>query len=587
MYLKTRILNSIIRSILILPFENLSNQNEDNYLCNSVPIEITHLLSKYKNIKVISYNSVKLLKRVPDLQKNLEIDFILKGSFLKIEEHIRFNIQLINNQNNVCLLSEKLEENTETIFELIDKASIKIVQYLELEFITENERPKIGELAYKNYLKGLEHWNLWNETNINEAINHFKKVIELEPEFSLGYARLSHCYSLLAVIETKNSQRNYSTAKIVALKAIELNNSILEAHLSLALIKLLNDLDILGAYYSLEKSFSINNHSPEVHYYYAFYLIVIGKYKKAIEAIEYALESDPLNVQINSTYGFALSLHGKYDLAERQLKKTLELNPSSIPSYDALIWNYILSEQLEKARELIEQNRLEIFLSPATQTILYHKLGMHEEMEKWKEKLDQLLKKDPSKEYSREASVAYFELGDLKKGMLHFELFYKQKIGFVRALSHPAWKQFRESDKFYIYKKRLKLLTPPTIPSRLKEIEDDTIVINSSTADTISVSKKNLLFIESQSVYCKIIFLNASGILQEKTLRTSLTKIMNESLNLYLYRCHNSFIINTNIPYLIKGNRKELKLFLADYSFEIPVSRTKASEIYEYLTLPI
>ena len=582
------VLNSIAKSILILTFENLSGNKKDEFLSNSVPIEITHLLSKYKNLKVISNVSSVLLIDQPDQQKKLKVDLILKGSFLKISDHIRLNIQLIDNKDGTCLLSIKLEEKSNNIFDLIDKVSAKIIQQLDpiaigLEFISQSNRTKIGGVAYVNYLKGLQYWNLWNLDNVKKAIINFEKVIELEPNFPLGYARLSHCYALLATLDATNCESNYNVAKKAALRAVELNDSILEAHLSLALIKLLNDVDIIGTYYSLEKAFSIDNSSPETHYYYAFYLLVIGKYHKAVEALEYTLESDPLNPQVNSSYGFALSLLGKYDLAEQQLKKTLSLHPDSIPTYDALIWNYILNNQLEKAKELVENATIEISLSPATQIVIYHRLGLSSETKKWWNQLDKLLKNNPIN--SKEASISYLELGDIKNGIKHFESFFKQKTGFIRALTHPAWKKFRESDRFYLYKKRLKLLNAPTLPSNLTEITEDIIVLHSTTAESITIPSKDLLYIESQGMYSKIVYRNASGELKEKILRTSLNAIINETLNQKLYRCHHSFIVNTSIPYAVTGNRKNLKIYIIEYDFRIPVSRSKASEVHDYLKL--
>ena len=573
------------KNIIILTFENLSNDKKVHYLCNSVPIEITHILSNYKSVRVISTNSSALFEKELNENKTPKIDFILKGSFLKVEELFRFNIQLIDNNTNVCLLSEKFEENYNDIFNLIDSISVKIIQYLDFKFKAKIRKNKIGATAYENYLKGLQYWNLWNEVDIKKAIKFFNKTIKQEPVFSIGFARLSHCYSLLATIEVENSKKNYNLAKSTALKAVELDNTTVEAHLSLVLIKLLIDIDIQGAYYSLEKVFSLNNHSTEAHYYYAFYLLVIGKYKDATIAIEYALEEDPYSIQKNSTYGFALSLSGKYDLAENQLKKVLSLNPDSIPTYDALIWNYILNKQFDQAKELIEKNKSEIFLAPATQIVLYHNLGLFDEVKIWKNKLEELLKETSVQNYNREASVAYLKLGDTEKGITYFEAFYKQKKGFIRALTHPAWKAFRESGKFYIYKKRLKLLNPPILPKNLTEIKDDIIVINSHTSESITIPSKSLLYIESQSSYSKIVYVNESNQLEEKILRTSLTKIMDESLQANLYRCHNSFIINTDIPYSVSGNKKNLKLHLKDYSVEIPVTRSKVSQIYQYVTI--
>lgn len=575
----------MIKSLLILSFENLSKDKKVNYLGNALPIEVSHLLSNFKHVRVISTDSTALFEKELNGKKKTKIDYVLKGSFLKINKNIRINIQLIDNTTNACLLSKKFEKDSNDIFDLIDKVSVKIIQYLELEFKARIKKKKIGAAAYENYLKGLQYWNLWNEVDIKKAIYYFNKTIAKEPEFPLGFARLSYCYSLLATIEIANSKENYTLAKSTALKAIELDSSIVEAHLSLALIKLLIDIDILGAYYSLEKAFSLNSLSYEAHYYYAFYLLVIGKYKDAISAIEYALEEDPNNIQKNSTYGFALSLFGKYDLAENQLKKVLSLSPDSIPTQDALIWNCILSKKFDQAKELIEQNEIEIFLAPATQIVLYHNLGLLDEVKIWKNKLDELLKENTIQSYNREASVAYLKLGDTKNANSYFEAFYKQKKGFIRALTHPAWKSFRESEKYYISKKRLKLLNPPMLPKNLTEIKEDVIVINSFTSESISVPSKNLLYIESQSSYSKIVYLNDSNQLEEKSLRISLSKIMVDSLHTNLYRCHNSYIINTEVLYSVTGNKKNLKLHTKNHSISIPVSRNRVSEIYQYLTI--
>ncbi|WP_298532680.1 tetratricopeptide repeat protein [uncultured Algibacter sp.] len=569
----------MFKSILISNFTNLSRTTEDNYLEHSVPLEIIHLLSKHKSLRIISPQSKELLKS--EFGKNVVVDFYLEGSFLRTKTNIRFNLQLIDAQNAKCLLSIKVEADNDNIFELIDAIALKIVQYLKFEFTTNKGHLKIDSKAYEHYLKGIRYWNLWDEKNVKSAITHFKEVIKIEPKFSLVYVRLSQCYSLLAAIITKDNFEHYNAAKTAALKAIALDNSSIEAHLSLALIKLVNDVDILSAYYSFESAFSINNSHAKAHHYYAYYLITIGKYQKAIEALEFALKEDPFNLQANSTYGFALLLSNKYDEAEQHLKKTLSTHPDSEVTYDALIWTYILSKQYEKARKMVENSKMTLLFSPALEIIIYNLLEDFDNLKLWKNKFDTLIKNDTDGNYNKDASIIYFALGDIQNSVKHFEAFYKTKMGFIRALSHPAWKTFRESDKFYIYKKRLKLLRPQMLPSKLTENRDDVIVIHSTTSEIFAVASKQLLFIESQGVYCKIVFLNEAKKIKERVIRTSLTKIMRDTFYIYFFRCHNSYIVNTKINYLISGNRKNSKLGLKDYLIEIPVSRNKTSDIFE------
>ena len=572
-----------MQSIAVLPFNNVSKNKEDDYLCDAISIEITHLLSSHKNTRVVSTTTSFSNGEELDFSK-LNVDVFIKGSLLKIDDCIRITVQFINSQDNTCFLSKKFEETNANLFEIIDKVSSEILGYLQLKKIKAKQRPVINATAYNYYLKGLYHWNLWNGNNIKEAINFFNKSIKIEPEFALGYTRLSDCWSLLAGIQKGDAETNYRNAKTAALKSIELDENMIEAHLSLALVKLLSDVDILGAFYALKKAFSLNNESSEAHYYYAFYLLVIGQYKKAIQNIEYVLETDPFNVQVNSTYGYALSLFGEYEKAEQQLKKTLTLSPDSDATYDALVWTYIMSNKYNEAKELVEQNESRIIHSPATQIVLYQQMKLKSKVDEWSKVLAAKLNENKDKTYYREASIAYLSLANNDKGDHYFELFYKERIGFIMTLSHPAWKIFRNSRRFYKYKKRLNLLNPPLLPNEFLNTGEDIIVFHSSSLEKLTINIKQLLYIEAQSIYAKIVW-NENSVTKEKLLRISLTKILNQTINPNLFRCHNSYILNTLNTYSLAGNRKSMKLTPKGYSFKIPVSRAKASDIHQYLNI--
>ncbi len=571
-----------MQSIAIFPFKNISKRTEDAYLCSAIPIEITHLLTKHEKLKVISANKVASLNEAPNYYKKLKADLLIEGSLFASGNQVRIIIQIVSSKDHTCLFSSKFDESTTNLFDLLDKISAKVVGYLDLELI--ENKIKVTPSAYHYYLKGVHHWNLWDEHNIKKAISFFEKAIAIEPEFALAYARLSSCWSLMAGIQKGNILKNYNVAKIAALEAIKLNPSLLEAHLSLALIKLINNIDISGAFYSFQKAFTIGNHSSEAHYYYSFYLLVVGEYKKAIRHLKYALDRNPFNTQMNSTYGFALSLAEDYEGAEKQLKKTLSFAPNSDATYDALFWVYMSTKEYHLAEKLIKNNASRVLHSPAAQVVLYNRMGLKEKETEWMEKVVSSLNKDAHKTRFREASIAYLNIDNLEKGTYYLELFYKERIGFIMVLNHPAWKKFRESRKFYKYKKRLKLLRPPILSDEFTPVEDEMIVITSSTKEELSVSIFDLLYIEAQNIYSKVTWKD-NGKIKEKFLRVPLSKIINQTINHQLFRCHNSFIINTNIPYQINGNRKSMKLTLKGYSFEIPVSRNSASNIHKYLKI--
>lgn len=569
-----------MQSIAILPFKNISKRTEDSYLCSAIPIEITHLLTGHKRLKTISASTTSSLSEASDYYEKLNADLLIEGSLFASGDQVRITVQIVSGKDNTCLFSSKFDEPTTNLFELLDSISAKIVRYLDLGLI--ESKVKIEANAYNYYLKGVHYWNLWDEKNIKKAITYFEKTIAIEPEFALAYARLSNCWSLLAGIQTGNALKNYNTAKTVALEAIRLNPDLQEAHISLALIKLINDVDISGAFYSFQKAFTINNQSSEAHYYYSFYLLVVGEYKKAIKHLKYALDRNPFNAQMNGTYGFALSLTEDYEGAEKQLMKTLSLAPDSDATYDALFWVYVNTKEYALAEKLIQDNASRVMHSPAAQVLLYHRMGLKEKETEWMEKVVSSLNNDADKTHYREASIAYLNTGDLEKGTHYFELFYRERIGFVMALSHPAWKTFRESRKFYKYKKRLKLLRPPVLSDELPPVEGEMIVITSSTKEELSINIFDLLYIEAQTIYSKVVW-NDGGEIKESLLRVALSKIIGQTINHQLFRCHNSFIVNTNLPYQIKGNRKSMKLTLKGHTFEIPVSRNQASDIHKYL----
>ena len=225
------------KRIFVPPFENLTKNSNDDYLQNAISNEIIHLLTQYRTIRVVS-DTYSKLGSFEELKKGeLNIDHILKGAFLKVNNRIRINFQLINFKDKTCMVSTNFEENQDNVFQLIDNISRKIVDILNLEILNSNQS-KINPLAYDFYLKGMHHWNLWNEDNIEQAIFYFNEALKIEPENSTCYAKLSFCWSMLATINVENVEENYSLAKQAALKSIELDDTLIDAHLSLFLIKL-------------------------------------------------------------------------------------------------------------------------------------------------------------------------------------------------------------------------------------------------------------------------------------------------------------------------------------------------------------
>ncbi len=565
-------------SIAIQPFDDLSAfEGQAHFLGRAFAIELAHYLTNFKGSKVIFTGSA-----FNNSHEHPQVDYLLHGSVMQSKYSIVSTYQLLNSKNTEIIYSNRIEKPANQLSELPKQVANDIIQFLELEPEKSNSQ-FVDSNAYQDYLKGLYYWNLWSEHNIVKAIECFEKALKHEPEFALCWARLSKSRSMLAAIQRGGAvETNYQKARESALKAISLDNNLCEAHISLALIKLLNDVDILGAYYALKKAMNLNGNAPETRYFYSYYLLIINRYKEAIEHLRYALQYDPKNIQMNSTYGFALSLAGNFDEAESQLKKTLELDEGSEASYDALFWNYLMSGKIEKAQQILDKNEKFILHTPATQILFYKQTAKETMYNKWLKRLEE---NKQSGSYHRNASIAYWALGDKEKALIHLEQFYEEKLGFVMVLTHPAWKSFRDSSQFYKYKKRLKLLNPPFLSEKDKPQSSEELVIHSQTAEKITLNVDKLLFIEAQDVYSKVVWEDSQGSAQERILRVALNQIMEQTLNITLFRCHRSFIVNKKRKYLLSGNRKSMKIKPLGHHFEIPVSRSKSSDIHDHLNI--
>ncbi len=564
-------------TITILPFADFVEENEP-LLGRAIAIEVAHYLTGVPEASVVFPTTSG-----KEVMRSTNVEYILQGTVLTKLSKITLTFQLLEGKGFEIVYSNKIVEEFDQLSSLPKRIATQLIQFLEFEFSNTGVAGFIDGKTYEYYLKGLHFWNLWSKDHVIKAIAYFEKALKNDPEFSLCWARLSNSFTMLAAIQQGGKvETNYKKAKESALKAISLDDTLIEAHNSLALVKLLNDLDILGAYHSLQKAINLNHRSPETRYFYSYYLLIIKKYKEAINYLKYALRYDPDNIQINSTYGFALSLSGDFDKAEEQLLKTLELDPSSDASYDALFWSYFLAGNTHLAMKILVEHENSILHTPATQIVFYKKICQTDRVNYWLNKLEN---DNKSESYNRNASIAYWALGDAEKALHHLELLYNEKSGFVMVLTHPAWKSLRENPKFYKYKKRLKLLRPPVLSKQEANKVPEQIVILSKTTESITIQADKLICIEAQNIYSKVVWETDDHQLEEKFLRVSLNQILEQTLNPNLFRCHRSFLVNKLRKYRLIGNRKSMKIVPIEFDFEIPVSRKLSSEIHDQLEL--
>ncbi len=324
--------------IAVLPFENLSNDKEDAYLAEGMQDEILARLSKIADLKVISRTSTQKYKSAPDnlreIAKQLGVANVLEGSVQKAADQVRVNVQLINALNDTHLWGDIYDRKLTDIFAVESDIATTIANRLqaklsgaEKQLIT--AQPTSDLTAYELYLKGRSLWGKRSGDNIPKAIAFYEKAIARDPNYALAYAGLAEAYAILPAYTATAPQDAYPKAKAAAVKALQLDDKLAEAHTALALILCVGDLDMAGSISEFQRAIALNpNYATAHHWYGNGPLLALGRFEEAIAEGKRAVELDPFSPIINADLGQNLFCARRYDEAIAQLRKTLEIDPT-------------------------------------------------------------------------------------------------------------------------------------------------------------------------------------------------------------------------------------------------------------------
>ncbi len=322
-------------SIAVLPFANMSADPDQEYFCDGIAEEIIHALAHVENLRVVARTSAFAFKNknvnAIEIGKELHVKTILEGSVRKAGNRIRIIAQLINVSDGFHMWSEKYDREMDDVFAVQDEITQAIFDNLKIKLLGERKealakRHQESPEGYNLYLKGRFFWNKRTEEALKKSILYFKEGIEREPMSALCYAGLSDAYHSLGYYNFLPGKEVYSEAKAAVEKALELDESLGEAHASLGCIHLFYDWDLAAAESALKKAIHFNPNYASAHHWYAFYLTAKERHEEALAEMKRAHELDPLSVVICTAAGWILYLAGDYNRAEEQCLKALEMD---------------------------------------------------------------------------------------------------------------------------------------------------------------------------------------------------------------------------------------------------------------------
>ncbi len=354
-------------SIAVLPFTNLSGDKEQEFFCDGMAEEIINALAHVEGLRVVARTSAFSFRGqetdIREIGRKLSVENLLEGSVRKAGNRVRITAQLINVADGYHLWSEKYDRDIgdlccpEDIFGIQDEISLAIVDNLKVKLLGDEKKALVRRStenleAYNLYLKGRYHWNKRTPEGLNKAIGHFNEAIEMEPLYALAYTGLADCYTMLVQARVFRPHDGFPKAKTAAEKALEIDNSLGEAHASLGLIKCSYDWDWEGAENEFKRAIELNPNYATAHQWYAVHLVMLGKFEQAISEIEKAQELDPLSPIINVAAGWLFFLTRQYDQAIEQSRKALDIDSNFGFAYYPISW---ACEQKGMHKEAIEE----------------------------------------------------------------------------------------------------------------------------------------------------------------------------------------------------------------------------------------
>jgi len=349
------------KSIAVLPFENRSEDKANAYFAEGVQDEILTRLSKIADLKVTSRTSTEHYKSAPknlaEIAKQLGVAHILEGSVQKNGDAVRVNVQLIKAANDSQVWAETFDRKLTDIFSVESDVAKAIADQLRAHITRQEEqviaaKPTKNIEAYDAYLRGRYFWNKRTSDGIKHAIEHFQQSIERDPDFALGHAGLADSYIALTFYNFAAPHETMPKAKESAIKALALDDTLAEAHASLAHILMNYDWNWSAAEKEFKRSIELTPDYATGHQWYAIhYLTATGRFEEAVQEMKKALELEPASLVMNTFMGATLYYAGRYDEAIDQCRKTIEMDPNFAVAHWHLGLAYEQKQALDAATE--------------------------------------------------------------------------------------------------------------------------------------------------------------------------------------------------------------------------------------------
>jgi TolB-like protein/Tfp pilus assembly protein PilF len=384
----------------VLPFENESKDPDVEYLADGLTESIINNFSHLEDFRVIGRNTVFRYKaKSPDPQtigEELGVRSLLTGRILRLGDEVIIRAEVVDVKEKWQIWGEQYHRKFSDLLMVQEEISEEISKKLKLKLTVDEKklltkRYTDNPAAYHLYLKGRYHWNKYAHKGLSTAIEYFRKAIEEDPLYALAYAGLSDSYYRLSNLYAPTAEA-MPKAKLAAQRALEIDDTLPEAHAALGLVLMFYDWDWQNAKKEFSRAIELNPGCAIAHQRLAQYFNLVSNFAEAMREYAVALDLDPLSPTICSSVAFEFFLMGDYDQAIQQAEKSLEIDPNHPPTHYLLGWVHQRRGDFSKALDSFERVTI-LDDSSLYLAALGHAYGLNGDQPKALNVLDQLEKR--------------------------------------------------------------------------------------------------------------------------------------------------------------------------------------------------
>jgi TolB-like protein/DNA-binding winged helix-turn-helix (wHTH) protein/Flp pilus assembly protein TadD len=458
----------VIRSLAVLPLESLSSDASQDYFADGMTDELISDLGQISALRVISRTSVMAYKHprkpLPEIARELNVDAVVEGTVLRSGDRVRITAQLIEASSDKHLWSQSYEGELRDTLALQNQVARAIAEQIRINVNPQEQAALknvkvVNPQAYESFLKGRYFWNKRTADGLKVALAYFNQAIDEDAKYAQAYSGLADTYSLLgdwqyAVMTPKEA---LPKAKAAAIKAVELESTLGEAHNSLAFCLDGFDWNFDSAGKEFRRAIELNPGYATAHHWYAWHLSLLGRYDEAISEMRRAENLDPLSLIINADLAELLVLAHSYDESIRQSRKTIEMDPSFALAHNQLAQAYLQKHMNDEA---VAELQKAAQLSEGSPTVMANLARAYAASGRRSEAMELLsdLKKRSNSIYSHgsEIAVIYAALGDRDQAMNWLEKGYEERFN-PGVLLRPGFDPLRSDPRFQDLVRRIGL----------------------------------------------------------------------------------------------------------------------------------